>query len=311
MRVALTGATGTIGEFCLRLGAARGWQQRLLLRSGALRPALAQRAGLEPVAGQLEDSDFTDLLAGCDALVHAAFAHAPGRYRGGEGDDPRGFWQLNLGATIGLLEQARAAGVKRVVLFSSRAVFGPHQIGRLSEAAVPEPDTHYGLQKWTIEGLARLYSRAPEAFAVACLRPTGVYGTRLDPAASKWAELARQVAQGVWPTGNRQASEVHGGDLAEAVALLLTCPVEAMAGQVFHASDLVISRQRLAALMGQVLGRGPQGHDRQEVPPALEPMTGPVLATDKLEALGWQPRGQEGLTRDLQDLLTGLEVHLD
>ncbi len=301
MRVALTGASGSLGEFCARLGAERGWQQRVMQRSGVLTPQLAALPGLEPVAGALVDSDFSTLLARCDALVHAAFAHAPGRYRGGEGADARGFWQLNLGATIGLLEQARALGVKRVVLFSSRAVFGPDQTGCLSEAAAPEPDTHYGLQKLTLEGLARLYSHEPEAFAVACLRPTGVYGTRLDPQASKWAALARQIAEGHWPTSNRQGSEVHGGDVAEAVALLLTCPVEAMAGQVFNASDILTSRQVVADLIGHTLGRVPP-----DTTAALEPMKGPLLATDKLAALGWQPRGQEGLTRDLQDLLTGL-----
>ncbi len=307
MHLALTGASGNIGEFCLREGLAQGWRLRLMTRNGK-RPTAVDALpapDLEVCQGSLADRDFAPLLEGCDALVHAAFAHAPGRYRGGEGDDARGFWELNLGASIALLEQARAAGLRRVVLFSSRAVFGPHQIGHLDEAATCLPDTHYGLQKLTLEGLARLYSSEPQRFAVACLRPTGVYGTRLDPAASKWAGLVQQIASGQWPNGNRQASEVHGSDLAQAVTCLLEAPVEAIAGQVFNVSDLVTSQQVLADLIAHQLSQDlPSNQGR----PALEPMHGPVLDCDKLSALGWRPRGHSGLVADIAELVAGLSL---
>lgn len=305
MRLALTGASGTIGEFCVREGLARGWQQRLMARNGDLPPALAELNddSLEACQADLGDADFLPLLADCEALVHAAFSHAPGRYRGGEGEDVRGFWELNLGATLALLEQARAAGLRRVVLFSSRAVFAPHQIGTVDETASCAPDTHYGLQKLTIEGLARLYSSEPQRFAVTCLRPTGVYGTRLDPAASKWAALAQTIAAGQWPQDDRQASEVHGGDVAQAVACVLEAPADAVAGQVFNVSDLVTSRQVLADLITHQMGRDlPPSEGR----PPLKPMSGPVLECDKLAALGWRPRGHLGLVADLAELVAGL-----
>ncbi len=307
MRLALTGASGTIGEFCLRDGLQRGWQQRLMMRHGSLPPALAGLAqpGLEVCQADLTDRDFSPLLDGCEALIHAAFAHEPGRYRGGEGDDARGFWELNLGATVALLEQARAAGVRRVVLFSSRAVFGPQQIGRLDESAPCQPDTHYGLQKLTLEGLTRLYSNQPERFAVTCLRPTGVYGTRLDANASKWASLVQSIAAGNWPQGNRQASEVHGDDVAQAVAVLLTAPVDAVAGQLFNLSDLVTSQQDLADLIAHQLGRALPSSQRR---PALEPMRGPLLDCNKLLALGWRPRGHSGLVADLAALVADLRL---
>ena len=50
-------------------------------------------------------------------LVHAALEHVPGRYRGGEGDDPPRFWQLNVDGSVALLAAAREAGVARAWCF--------------------------------------------------------------------------------------------------------------------------------------------------------------------------------------------------
>jgi nucleoside-diphosphate-sugar epimerase len=55
-------------------------------------------------------------LAGCEALVHCAFAHVPGRYRGGEGEDPEGFLRLNLEGTLRLWDEARGKPCRLPVL---------------------------------------------------------------------------------------------------------------------------------------------------------------------------------------------------
>ena len=62
MRIALTGASGLVGRFLLCAFRAEGHQVETL-------PGwrLGQPAPLD----------------GCEALVHAGFAHVPGRYRGG------------------------------------------------------------------------------------------------------------------------------------------------------------------------------------------------------------------------------------
>ena len=90
MRIAVTGASGLVGRFLVRGLSAAGHQVKTL-------PGwrLGQPAPLE----------------GCAALVHAAFAHVPGKYRGGEGDDPEGFVALNRDASLRLFQQAKAAGV--------------------------------------------------------------------------------------------------------------------------------------------------------------------------------------------------------
>ena len=90
MKIALTGASGQVGRFVAAALAAAGHELNAL-------PGwrLGQPAPLE----------------GCDGLVHAGFAHAPGLYRGGEGDDPKGFAEANLAGSLRLFDEARAAGL--------------------------------------------------------------------------------------------------------------------------------------------------------------------------------------------------------
>ena len=85
---------------------------------------------------------------GAQALVHCAFSHIPGRYRGGEGQDAREFWQTNLGATLNLLEACAAANLRRAVVLSTRAVFGDdHRPNVFSDQSAMTPTTHYGAMK--------------------------------------------------------------------------------------------------------------------------------------------------------------------
>src|SRR5690606_19305527 len=72
MHVLLTGATGAVGRFIAADLAARGARVTTLGRAGDIRWSLVETPRLPPA----------------DALVHAALDHLPGRYRGGEGEDP-------------------------------------------------------------------------------------------------------------------------------------------------------------------------------------------------------------------------------
>ena len=124
MRIALTGATGIVGGFIALAARAAGHE---------LNPLPGFRLG------QVPD------LTGHDALIHAAFAHEPGRYRGGEGDDPARFRRLNLDGSIRLFQAAAEAGVGRIVFLSSRAVHDGHPPGtRLTDDLPPAPTTLYG-----------------------------------------------------------------------------------------------------------------------------------------------------------------------
>lgn len=273
MRTVVTGGTGRVGWFVAQHCRALGWDVTTTGRDLPLAP----------------DTDFAPLLAGVDLLVHCAFAHVPGRYRGGEGDDPAGFRRANLDGTAALFHAARAAGVARVIFLSSRAVYGPHAPGtRLTEDMPCHPDTLYDEVKLAAErALARL--SAP-GFTGVSLRATGVYGPTPAGIAHKWEGLFRDFREGR-PIAPRAGTEVHGQDLARAVALVARQPSPA---PVYNVSDLLLDRRELLRLAG-LQGALPEPADTAQVN---------QMDTGRLRALGWRPGGmpllQETLSRFLQ-----------
>ena len=102
MKIAVTGASGLVGWPVARYLAGLGYEVTALGR-GPVGGFGHHRWTL----GEIPD------LTGFDALVHAAFLHEPGRYRGGEGDDPERFRRANLGGTVALWGAAQKAGKSR------------------------------------------------------------------------------------------------------------------------------------------------------------------------------------------------------
>jgi nucleoside-diphosphate-sugar epimerase len=148
--IALTGATGFIGQYLLQELPRRGHRLRVLLR----RPTNMLVQGSSAVIGDLSrPQNMGAALAGVDAIVHSA--GLPGAMSGFPQDDYR---ILNTEATIGLAQAAHRAGVKRFVFLSSiRAQCGPTAEQVLTENLEPRPTDAYGKSKLAAEeGLARI-----------------------------------------------------------------------------------------------------------------------------------------------------------
>jgi nucleoside-diphosphate-sugar epimerase len=148
--VALTGATGFIGQWLLQELPKRGYRLRVLLR----RPSVVPMAAASAVVGDLaRPMNMAAALADVDAVIHSAgLAHA---MSGLPEDDYR---MLNTEATIGLARAAQRAGAKRFVFLSSiRAQSGPSADHVLTEELPPQPTDAYGRSKLAAEqGLAAL-----------------------------------------------------------------------------------------------------------------------------------------------------------
>jgi nucleoside-diphosphate-sugar epimerase len=253
MHVLVTGAAGTVGRFLVPA----------LVAAGHRVTTLGRHAGDHP----WDLADLAQSLPPADALVHAALAHRPGAYRGGEGDDPAGFRRLNLDGTCALFD---AAGDARIILLSSRAVYGDHRRGEtLRDSDPPAPDSLYGTVKLAAE--AALAARG------ASIRATGVYGG----VPHKWADLFARYQAGE-PIPPRRATELHGDDLADAVLRLLA---SAETGP-FNASDLLLDRHDLLSRVQRLTGC-----PHPPPPPAEGPPPG-GMAPDRLPAHGWRPGGR-------------------
>jgi len=150
MLLALTGATGFIGQHLLRELPKRGYRVRVLLR----RPSSVPMPAASAVIGDLaRPQNMSAALEGVDAVIHSAgIAHA---MSGVPEDDYR---LLITEATMSLARAARRAGAKRFVFLSSvRAQCGPTADMVLTEGLEPKPTDAYGKSKLAAErGLAEL-----------------------------------------------------------------------------------------------------------------------------------------------------------
>src|SRR6201981_1117312 len=150
MLLALTGATGFIGQYLLRELPKRGHRLRVLLRHPSAVPMECASAVIGDLA---RPRNMSAALEGVDAGIHSAgFTHG---MSGIPEDDYR---VLNTEATIGLARAARRAGAKRFVFLSSiRAQSGPTAKTVLTEANDPTPTDAYGRSKLAAErGLTEL-----------------------------------------------------------------------------------------------------------------------------------------------------------
>lgn len=298
MKIAVTGASGLVGWFVAERLLAEGAEVRALTHA----ESVATLPSVDWVRGAITDGDAVGrLVRGVDAVVHCAYQHAPGKYRGGEADDRFAYWRANLLAGVELMERARLAAVPRLVMLSSRAVFGraaPNADG-VDDDSRPVPDTHYGAMKLALEAHAAAFSAA-DAVCYTSLRPTGVYGLVRPVERSKWFDIAQLVRRPALDKATlpppRRATEVHGRDVADAVWRLLTAPPEQVAGRAFNCSDIVVDNRDVVGGLAQRAGV------RFSLPPpATNPLRHP-LRTPGLAALGWRPGGQPLFAQTLDAL---------
>ncbi|MBK4217047.1 NAD(P)-dependent oxidoreductase [Paracoccus caeni] len=269
MRIALTGATGIVGGFILR----------------GLRAAGHQVAALDRATGyHLGDSPD---LTGHDALIHSAFAHLPGRYRGGEGDDADSFTRLNLDGSKTLFDAAHRDGVGRILFLSSRAVHDGYPEGTtLPDDLPPRPANLYG----QIKAEAEAYLTAMP-LPTCSIRATGIYGPGRG---HKWHGLFNDYLAGR-PIPPRIATELHGDDLATAILLLLGT---SKLPDAVNASDLTLDRHDLLAEVRSLTGSS------HPLPARADPTPLKVQSCQRLHDLGWQPGGMAKLRATLPDLLS-------
>ena len=225
--LAVTGATGFVGQALLDRAAAAGIAVRALVR----RPQ-TQRKGVEWIAGDLEDRGaLAALLAGAEAAVHIAGVVNP--------LDAAGFEAGNVTGTLGVIEAALASGVQRLVHVSSLSAREP----ALSA---------YGASKARAEKLVRA-----SGLDWTIVRPPGIYGPRdID-----YFEMFRLAKWGIMPVPPREgrASIVHVDDLAR-LLLALVPGGEDVSHQVFEPDDGRKdgwSHYELARAVGWAMGRRP------------------------------------------------------
>lgn len=285
MKIALTGATGFVGRYLVRQLAGSGHSLRCWHRPSSDLTGLESQP-VEWHLGDLNDPAASkQLVAGCDAVIHAALARPCKGFRGAEGDVVE-FAQRNVIGSLRLIEAARLAGVSRFIFISTCAVHEKILGDRpLDETHPVWPTSHYGAHKAAIEKFVHSYGLGM-GFPICALRPTGVYGVAHPPQDSKWFDLVEAVVQGRDVICQRGGKEVHAADVARAAEVLLMADANQIAGETFNCYDRYVSEWDVAHLAKKLSGSGARIQGLQASPKN-------EIVTNKIRSLGMEFGGDE------------------
>jgi UDP-glucose 4-epimerase len=287
--VALTGATGFIGQYLLNELPKRGYRLRVLLR----RPTMLPTGCASAVIGDLaKPYNMAEALADVDAVIHSAGLAST--MSGLPEDDYRLF---NTEATVKFARAAERARVKRFVFLSSiRAQSGPTAEGVLTEEREPRPTDAYGRSK-----LAAEQGLAETALDWVALRLALVYGPGVEGNMARLIKLARSP----YPLPLAGLKDEHSllalDNLVEAVDKVLAAP-QPLKRPLIVADPRPLTLGAIIAAMRQGLGRRPalfyvpkpllksalRAAGRVE---GYEPLFGSLVADPAaLARLNWVPR---------------------
>jgi UDP-glucose 4-epimerase len=138
--------------------------------------------------------------------------------------------RANIGATLNLLEAARAARVRRFVYASSSSAYGDTPVLPKREDMPPDPLSPYALQKFAGERYCQLYFQLYQLETVS-LRYFNVFGPSQDPDSEYSAvipKFANRLRQGaaliVYGDGEQSRDFTYIDNVVEANLLALRAP---------------------------------------------------------------------------------------
>jgi nucleoside-diphosphate-sugar epimerase len=252
--VLVTGATGMVGPRVVVALLDAGYRVRTLSLD-------APQPGLLPEGVDIQTGDVTDSLAvraamqGVNEVIHmAALLHIV---------EPLSslqemYQRVNVGGTATVVEAAASEGVKRLVFFSTIAVYGDACQQILTEDSVPHPDIFYAQTKLAAEQIVLNATRSDGQPLGVVLRLGAVYGSRIK---GNYQRLVQALARGCFiqvGDGHNRRTLIYDKDVARAAVLAVCHP--AAAGRIYNVSDGSFHTMReivetICAALGRTLPR--------------------------------------------------------
>lgn len=231
MKVLITGATGAIGPRVVSAMHHAGYRIRSF--SVDEPPSGLFPTQIEVVVGDITDHKAVQsAMEGVDAIVHlAALLHIvnpPPELR-------EKYEHVNIDGTKTVVEASLNAGVRRVVLFSTIAVYGNADGKVLNETSPTRPETDYARTKLVAEQIV-LNAKGPDGKPLGVvLRLGAVYGSRIK---GNYERLIRALARNRFiPVGRglNRRTLIYEKDVGRAAALAVSHP--SATGRVFNVTD--------------------------------------------------------------------------
>ncbi|MBI5567411.1 MAG: NAD-dependent epimerase/dehydratase family protein [Chloroflexi bacterium] len=171
MRFLVTGGAGFLGAALANRLVSAGHTVRVLDDLTTGDPSRLNSASLFTRGDVLDVPKLWTLLQDVDCVYHlAARVSVPESIL-----YPREYNAVNVGGTVAVMEVIRDAGVKRVVLASSGAVYGAQTHQPVHEDLPPNPDSPYAVSKLAAEHYVRTIGALWKIETV-CLRIFNAYG---------------------------------------------------------------------------------------------------------------------------------------
>ena len=288
MKVLVTGGAGFIGSHIVEHFQGKA-EVRVLdnLRSG-FKHNLAGFAHEFIEASILDRDAVRRAVQGVDYIFHlAAMISVPESMA-----KPIECNELNTNGTLVVLEEAAKAGVKKLVLSSSAAIYGDNPVVPKIETMFPEPKSPYAITKLDGEYFCRMFA-AEGRLQTACLRYFNVFGPRQDPKSQYAAAVPIFIHRAlkhepitIYGDGEQTRDFIYVKDIAAANVYAATHSEVAGVYNVAYGAKITIKElcQTICRLTGS----------RSEIKHAPEragDVKHSMAAVDRLRATGFQPQG--------------------
>ncbi len=256
MRCLITGGAGFIGAALANRLIGKGHHVRVLDDLSAGDPSRLDSQVLFTRGNVKDVPKLWTLLQHVDCVYHlAARVSVPESIL-----YPRDYNDVNVGGTVAIMEAVRDAGVKRVVLASSGAIYGTQRKQSVSEKTIPNPDSPYAVSKLASEHYVFTIGALYDIETVA-LRIFNAYGPgQFVPAshAPVIPQFLKQALGGgslvIFGDGNQTRDFVYIDDVVE--ALLAAATASDVDRRIINVgSGQEVSINQLVEKVAQAIGR--------------------------------------------------------
>src|SRR5262245_49646084 len=297
----VTGGAGFIGSHIVEALVERCDEVRVLdnLSTGKLENLAAVADRIDLISGDVSDkAAVMRAVAGCRVVFHqAALASVPRSV-----EDPLATHAACATGTLVLLDEARKAGVQRVVYAASSSAYGnpPSSSAAKRETDLPSPLSPYAAAKLAGEKYCEAFWHS-YGFETVALRYFNVFGPRQDPSGPYAAVIPlfiKAILAGRQPTIFGDGRQTRDFTYVENVvqANLLAAKESGAAGQVFNVgSGSAISLLDLLAALNSTMETAVEPNFRPERTGDVRDSLADITRTR--EVLGFDPA--VGLTEGL------------
>jgi UDP-glucose 4-epimerase len=299
MRILITGGAGFIGSHLVEHFQGQA-EVRVLdnLRSGFQRNLAGfQHEFIE--ASILNREAVRQAVQGVDYIFHlAAMISVPESMA-----KPVECNEINTIGTLVVLEEAAQAGVKKLILSTSAAIYGDNPIVPKVETMLAEPKSPYAITKLDGEFYCKLFADAGR-LPTACLRYFNVFGPRQDPKSQYAAAVPIFIDRAVknqpitiYGDGEQTRDFIFVKDIVAANVFFATQSTATGVFNVAYGQKITVQElaQKICALTGS---KSAINH----APERAGDVKHSLAAIDKLRAAGFAPTSNfaDGLAATIQ-----------